>query len=54
MSDSDRLEWLFKCNIFVVGQRLKKIAQKIGYKNVIASKYANNNQFFNLIVKNNY
>ncbi|WP_367682813.1 uroporphyrinogen-III synthase [Buchnera aphidicola] len=50
---SNKHEWLFKCKLFVVGKRLKKIAQKIGWKDIIISNYANNRNLLKIIKKYN-
>ncbi|WP_261979525.1 uroporphyrinogen-III synthase [Buchnera aphidicola] len=50
---SNKQEWLFKCKIFVVGNRLSRIAQKIGWRDIIISNYANNKNLLNIIKKYN-
>lgn len=50
---NNQKRWLFKCKIFVVGQRLSIIAKKLGWKNIIISKYANNKYFLSVIKKEN-
>lgn len=49
----DKKEWLFKCKIFVIGERLAKIAKNIGWdsSNIIVSDYANNKKLFKLIIE---
>nr|WP_222702915.1 hypothetical protein [Buchnera aphidicola] len=42
ISDIDKNVWLFKCKIFVVGKRLRNIAEKIGWKDIVTCNYANN------------
>ncbi|WP_261979475.1 uroporphyrinogen-III synthase [Buchnera aphidicola] len=49
ITNIDQIKWLFKCKIFVVGTRLLKIAKKLGWKDVIVSKYANNECFLKII-----
>ncbi|CAL4325977.1 Uroporphyrinogen-III synthase [Buchnera aphidicola (Hyalopterus amygdali)] len=51
----DKREWLFKCKIFVIGERLAGIAKKIGWNrnDIIISDYANNKKLFRLIMKEN-
>ncbi|QFQ32738.1 uroporphyrinogen-III synthase [Buchnera aphidicola (Aphis fabae)] len=46
-------EWLFKCRIFVVGNRLSQMAKKIGWKDIIISNYANNQNLLKIIKKYN-
>ncbi|WP_348769601.1 uroporphyrinogen-III synthase [Buchnera aphidicola] len=46
-------EWLFKCKIFVAGSRLSEIAKKIGWKDIVISNYADNNNLLNIIKKHN-
>lgn len=53
ISDTYHITWLFQCKIFVVGQRLSKIAKKLGWKDVIISNYANNKYFFKIIKEEN-
>ncbi|AWI49937.1 uroporphyrinogen-III synthase [Buchnera aphidicola] len=45
----DKTEWLFKCKIFFVGNRLADIAKKIGWSDIIIFDYADNNNLFKLI-----
>lgn len=52
-SDSDQIEWLLKCKIFVVGKRLSKIAKNLGWNDIIVSNYANNESFLKIIKKIN-
>nr|WP_261979453.1 uroporphyrinogen-III synthase [Buchnera aphidicola] len=52
--DINQKKWLFECKIFVVGDRLKKLAKEIGWKNIIVSEYANNDYLLKLIIKNYY
>ncbi|ALD15512.1 hypothetical protein IX46_03060 [Buchnera aphidicola (Aphis glycines)] len=46
-------EWLFRCKIFVVGSRLGNIARKIGWKDIVISNYANNENLLKIIQKHN-
>jgi uroporphyrinogen-III synthase len=49
----DKNEWLFECKIFVIGNRLAKIAKKIGWNDIVVSDNANNNSLLTLITKIN-
>lgn len=49
ISETDQIEWLFKCKIFVVGRRLSKIAQKLGWKDIVVCRYADNEHLFKII-----
>lgn len=49
----DKKEWLFKCKILVIGNRLEKIAKRIGWNDVVVADFANNRNLFQLIVKIN-
>ncbi|WP_261789584.1 uroporphyrinogen-III synthase [Buchnera aphidicola] len=53
ISVPDKIQWLFKCKIIVVGNRLEKIAKEIGWHDVVVSDYANNNSLLELISKIN-
>ncbi|WP_315984435.1 uroporphyrinogen-III synthase [Buchnera aphidicola] len=47
-------EWLFKCKLIVVGNRLHKIAKDIGWKDIITSNYANNEHLLSVIKRCNF
>jgi len=51
LSNVNQIEWLLKCKLFVVGERLSKIARNLGWKDIIVSNYANNKCFFETIKK---
>ncbi len=49
----DKNEWLFGCKIFVIGNRLAKIAKEMGWNDIVVSDNANNNDLLKLISKTN-
>ncbi|WP_009874543.1 uroporphyrinogen-III synthase [Buchnera aphidicola] len=54
ISSTNQIQWLFGCRIFVVGKRLFRIAKKLGWNDVIVSKYANNDSFIKRIKETNF
>ncbi|QCI24085.1 uroporphyrinogen-III synthase [Buchnera aphidicola (Macrosiphoniella sanborni)] len=52
VSDTNQIQWLLKCKIFVIGKRLSTLAKKLGWHKIIISNYANNHFLLQVIKKN--
>ncbi|WP_261979683.1 uroporphyrinogen-III synthase [Buchnera aphidicola] len=49
ISDQDQIEWLLQCQVFVISNRLSKIAKHLGWKNIIVAKHAHNESLLRII-----
>lgn len=47
-----RYTWLLKCRLIVVSLRLAKLAQKLGWTNIIITKSANNHSILTTLIQN--
>ncbi|PPI86279.1 uroporphyrinogen-III synthase [Candidatus Pantoea edessiphila] len=50
-SDIDRQEWLLDCKLLVISERLSKIAQAFGWKNIYVTEKANNDSILKTLLK---
>ncbi|VFP86122.1 uroporphyrinogen-III synthase [Candidatus Erwinia haradaeae] len=53
-TDTDRKEWLLKCRLIVVSERLKILAKMLGWNDVYVSNGSDNNTLLNFILTYTY